>query len=270
MGLFFVQMFLRKMESDIDALGHVSYFVRHENRKVPLRELIGKTLGLQFTGNVACIACNRKIKKTFNQGYCFPCFQSLAECDQCIVKPELCHFDKGTCRQPEWGLANCMIPHTVYLANTSGLKVGITRNVKTRWVDQGAIQALPLGIVKRRLDAGIVEVVLKDFMADRTDWRAMLKGQTPLLDLAAEAKKVQDKLDAHPLIEVAKLSDVTTLNYPVLNYPQKIISLNAEKTPDISGQLLGIKGQYLIFDNGVINLRKYTGYEVHWQLPSSV
>ena len=95
---------------------------------IEMNPLIGQSVNLTYTGNIFCINCGRKISKSFNQGYCFPCFRSLAECDQCIMRPEQCHFDSGTCRDEAWGLANCMQPHFVYLANSSGLKVGITRH----------------------------------------------------------------------------------------------------------------------------------------------
>ena len=155
---------------------------------LPMNELIGQPLKLVHTGRIHCVACGRLTKKSFNQGYCYPCFTKLAQCDSCIVKPELCHFAEGTCREPEWGMAHCMIPHVVYLANSSGLKVGITRHsqIPTRWLDQGATQALPILAVQSRFQSGLAEVIFKDFVADKTDWRAMLKGDAIELDLRAQ------------------------------------------------------------------------------------
>ncbi|HEX4910320.1 MAG TPA: DUF2797 domain-containing protein [Permianibacter sp.] len=240
---------------------------------LPLNELLGQRVSLIHTGRIQCVACGRATKKSFNQGYCYPCFTRLAQCDSCIVKPELCHFAAGTCREPEWGMANCMIPHVVYLANSSGLKVGITRHsqIPTRWMDQGATQALPILAVQSRYQSGLAEVIFKDFVADKTDWRAMLKGDAAALDLPARRdellSQVQAGLDslrqrfgADALATLDK--PVVTIQYPVQQYPVKVSSLDFDKTPEVGGVLQGIKGQYLIFDTGVINLRKFGGYEL--------
>ena len=124
----------------------VNYEMPLGESRVPMNPLVGQRLVLEYLGKINCLHCGRKTNKSFNQGYCYPCFTRLAQCDSCIVSPEKCHYAAGTCREPEWGEANCMIDHVVYLANTSGLKIGITRNtqVPTRWMDQGAIQSLPI------------------------------------------------------------------------------------------------------------------------------
>lgn len=232
----------------------------------PLNAYLGKTLTLKFVGNIQCVHCQRSIKKSYHQGYCFPCSQTLARCDFCIVKPEKCHFHLGTCREPEWGKAHCFIPHIVYLANTSGLKVGITREtqIPTRWIDQGAVQALPIFRVKNRYQSGLVEVMIKKWVADKTDWRKMLKGEGETLALFAKRDLLLKNAEWNddPDIEVLQNQNILSIRYPVLSYPDKITTFNIEKTPEISGILLGIKGQYLIFDNGVINIRNLTGYVV--------
>ncbi|NBP93900.1 MAG: DUF2797 domain-containing protein [Gammaproteobacteria bacterium] len=145
-------------------------------------------------GTISCIACGRNTNKSFNQGHCYPCFKRLASCDQCILKPELCHFHEGTCREPEWGKAQCFGPHVVYLANSSGLKVGITRasQIPTRWIDQGASQALPIFEVADRRTAGLIEAQMRSFVSDRTDWRKMLKGAPPPLCLKTERNRLLD------------------------------------------------------------------------------
>jgi hypothetical protein len=241
---------------------------------VSVNGFLGKTLNLEFSGKISCIACKRNIKKTYNQGYCFPCVQTLAACDMCIVKPETCHHHKGTCRESDWGLANCFIPHIVYLANSSGLKVGVTREtqVPKRWIDQGATQALPIMRVQSRHQAGLLEITFAKHLNDKTDWRKMLKSVAEPVDLKAErdslfvrfASEIQ-KIAAQfkfGAIEMLTAEPEKVLTYPVLEYPSKITSLCLDKTPKISGVLQGVKAQYLIFDQGVINLRKYTGYEV--------
>ncbi|GHE99408.1 DUF2797 domain-containing protein [Thalassotalea profundi] len=264
---------LKKMIGQIDSQGNVNYQLPVGDERLALNECIGKTVTLSFNGQINCCHCGRKTKKSYSQGFCFPCMQKLAQCDMCIMKPETCHFDKGTCREPEWGERNCMIPHYIYLANTSGLKVGITRHtqIPTRWIDQGATQALPIFKVSTRLQSGLVEVALAEFIADKTNWRAMLKGNAESINLKEKANELR------PLIEgtLAKLNErfgntaievlneeVVELHFPVSEFPQKVTSFNLDKTPTVSGILLGIKGQYLLFDTGVINIRKYGSYQI--------
>lgn len=240
---------------------------------VLLNELLGQKVRLTYSGTINCHHCGRLTRKSFNQGYCWPCFKALAACDSCIVSPERCHFDAGTCREPAWAAAHCHQPHVVYLANSSALKVGITRGTQlpTRWIDQGATQALPIMSVATRHQAGMVEVIFKRLVADRTNWRAMLKGEAPPLDLIAE----RDRLFAACTAELDALQTqfpeqvrpttaavVQALRFPVLEYPAKVVSLDFDKTPVVEGVLLGIKGQYLMLDTGVINLRKFGGYHI--------
>ena len=197
----------------------------------------------------------------------------LASCDMCIMKPETCHYAAGTCREPSWGEANCFVPHYVYLSNTSGIKVGITRHTQlpTRWIDQGATQGLPIFKVKSRYVSGLVEIALAKLVADKTHWQAMLKGNNEDIDLNEKAAELI------PLIEAA-LTDITAehgedaierldeniqaIHYPVPEFPKKVKSYNLDKVPEIEDVLTGINGQYLIFESGVINIRKYMSYEV--------
>ena len=251
----------------------VSYQLPVGDELIPLDELIGKPIRLEHTGNIHCLNCRKKTKKSFSQGYCFPCMKKLAACDMCIMKPETCHHAEGTCREPEWGDENCMIPHYVYLANTSGLKVGITRHtqIPTRWIDQGATQALPIFKVKTRLLSGLVEVALADFIADKTNWRAMLKGDNVDIDLKVKAAELKPQI-AEKLAQIQLQygedavegldAEPVDIEFPVLQYPAKISSHNFDKASVVTGVLKGVKGQYLIFDTGVINIRKFTSYEV--------
>jgi uncharacterized protein DUF2797 len=252
----------------------VKYTLSLSDERLPLNPLLGGTIRLEYSGQIQCAGCGQLTKKSFSEGFCFRCFSTLAQCDLCIVKPELCHFAKGTCREPEWGQAHCMQPHYVYLANASGLKVGITRasQVPTRWLDQGAIQALLVLQVHSRYQAGLVEVAMKQHVADRTDWRKMLKGEPEphdlksqrqgLLERCTEALAVSAATTGRPEPVFLETEDVRNFNYPVLTYPQRVTALNLDKTPTVEGTLLGIKGQYLIFDIGVLNVRKFTGYQV--------
>lgn len=243
---------------------------------VDMNSLIGEQIALSYSGNIHCINCSRKTNKSFSQGYCFPCMRSLARCDMCIMKPELCHYSQGTCREPEWGEANCLQDHFVYLSNTGQVKVGITRFVKgsvsSRWFDQGASQALPIFRVKERLLSGLLEIEAAKHVADKTNWRTMLKGEPNALELKALQAKVYDLVadKIHALqseygLQAVQMLDVEpiSIEYPVLQYPDKIKSINLDKELQFEGKLMGIKGQYLLLDKDrVINLRKYTGYEV--------
>lgn len=263
---------LRKMSTRLS--GPVEYHMRLGEEKIALNPLLEKKISLQYSGLIHCVNCGRKTNKSFNSGYCYPCFQKLAECDSCIIHPEKCHFEQGTCRDPAWGERFCLQDHIIYLANSSGLKVGITRatQVPTRWIDQGATQALAIIRVRSRLQSGAVEVMFKQFVADKTNWRDMLKGDASPLDMHAEAQRLigECKSDLKELedqfgffaISVLNGVDVVAIDYPVVSYPEKIASLNFDKTPVVEGKLLGIKGQYLILDTGVINMRRFAGYEV--------
>lgn len=266
---------LRKMPAEPGE--PVSYTIRVGDTRVPLNDMVGYPLQLDFSGVIRCIHCDRKTSKSFSQGYCYPCFRKLAACDSCIMSPEKCHYHEGTCREPEWGETHCMIEHVVYLANSSGLKVGITRGsqVPTRWIDQGAVEAIPMIRVATRQLAGFVEVACKTHVADRTNWRAMLKGDVPELDLVEERRRILG-LIAEELAELrathgddtirAVEEDGMALSYPVQVWPGKIKTHNLDKSATAEGVLQGIKGQYLILDTGVINIRKYTGYEVRFRV----
>ncbi len=247
------------------------YWLELGDDRVALHEQVGRGMAIEWLGDIHCVHCGRKTNKSFNQGYCYPCFRSLAQCDICIVSPEKCHYDAGTCREPEWAEGHCLQPHIVYLSNTAGVKVGITREAQlpTRWIDQGARQALPMVRVPTRHDAGRLEVAFKAHVADRTNWRALLKDDYDPADLAELAgslrARVEPELDADLAARIEwteETARVQDIDYPAKGFPQKIVSLNLEKTPRIGGRLQAIKGQYLIFDSGVINIRKFAGYRV--------
>lgn len=263
---------LKKMQA---TLGNpVQYQLLLSDQSIPLNPLLGQPIRLTFTGQIACVHCQRRIKKSFNQGYCYPCLISLAQCDSCIIKPETCHYHAGTCREPAWGEAFCHQPHIVYLANSSGIKVGITRQnqMPTRWLDQGAVQALPVFTVPSRYISGLVEVVFAKHVSDKTSWQQMLKMQAKPVDLSAKRDELLN-LCADELAALKQQFGATALqpfteaqpidiSFPVDHYPTKVKSFNFDKSPEVAGVLQGIKGQYLIFDTGVINIRKFTGYEV--------
>ena len=264
---------LRKMLTQLSTQVHYQLPIGEE--RVDLNPLIYSHLAFEFTGTINCVACSRKTSKSFNQGHCFPCLRKLAACDTCIMSPEKCHFDQGTCREPDWAENNCFVDHIVYLANTSGIKVGITRHsqVPTRWMDQGATQAQPIARVRHRQLSGLLETSLANHVKDKTAWQTMLKGDGErvsleekrqlLMDLCADdISSLQDRfgLQAITLLEGEPTVDIT---YPVMEFPTKVKAHNFDKTPRVEGRLMGIKGQYLMFDTGVLNIRKFGGYHVH-------
>ena len=265
---------LKKMQVELNQ--QVQYFLPLDDHREPLNALLGQSIRLEYLGDIHCTHCGRRSKKSFNQGYCYPCFTKLAQCDTCIMSPEKCHYEQGTCREPSWGEQYCFTEHYVYLANSSGVKVGITRGsqVPTRWIDQGATQAVPIFRVKSRYQAGLIEDCLRQHIADRTHWQKMLKGNSETVDLEQIRDEIVAKSEAglreieqkFGLLAIQRLyhQKVVDINFPVLEYPQKVKSLNLDKQPIVEGVLQGIKGQYLILDTGVINIRKYTAYNVQF------
>lgn len=263
---------LRKMHARLD--DPVSYSFSLDGQLTPLNPLLKKQIKLVHTGKITCIHCGRETAKSFNQGYCYPCFQKLAQCDSCIMSPEKCHYDAGTCREPVWGEEFCMQDHIVYLANSSGIKVGITRasQIPVRWMDQGAVQALAIMRVRSRQQSGYAETVFRQHISDRTNWRTMLKGETEEIDLVAEKNRLmeecsndirdlQERFGVHAIASLVGVKPVD-ITYPVINHPDKVSVFNFDKEAVAEGTLLGIKGQYLIFDTGVVNIRKYNGYHI--------
>ena len=265
---------LAKMQVELDQ--QVQYFLPLDDHREPLNALLGKQIRLEYLGDIHCTHCGRRSKKSFSQGYCYPCFTKLPQCDTCIMSPEKCHYEQGTCRDPSWGEEYCFTDHYVYLANSSGVKVGITRGsqVPTRWIDQGATQAMPIFRVKSRYQAGLIEDCLREHIADRTHWQKMLKGDSEAVDL----EEIRDSIIAQSesglsaieqkfgLLAIQRLyhQQIVDINFPVLEFPEKVKSLNFDKQPIVEGVLQGIKGQYLILDTGVINIRKFTAYNVQF------
>ena len=168
---------ISKLISNLDS--PISYTLPIGENKVPLNNLIGKTLTFKFNGEIRCVECDVKIKKTFMQGYCYPCFISSPKTSECILKPELCRAHEGDSRDMEWSEEHCLKEHFVYLSLTAGAKIGVTRatQIPTRWIDQGAVQALKFAKTSNRYEAGCIEVQMKNHISDRTAWQRMLKNE---------------------------------------------------------------------------------------------
>jgi len=258
---------IRKMESFPGETIH--YKLPLGNRKVEINSLLGHNIQIRYLGKIHCIRCGRETTRSFAQGFCYPCFSTAPETEDCVLRPELCRAHEGVARDMEYARNHCLIEHVVYLSLTSGLKVGVTRNtqVPTRWIDQGAVQAIELARTPNRFSAGLIEVGLKIHMDDKTNWRKMLTGQGPEgINLMSEKKRIGLLLPQELKKYLVTDDRVTNLVYPVEQYPGKVKSLNFDKEPEISGVLTGIKGQYLIFsDSRVINLRKFGGYLVRFR-----
>ena len=253
---------IRKMEAFPEKV--VQYLLPLGKQKFNMNELIGKPIRMEYLGQIHCIKCGRETRKSFAQGYCYPCFTTAPETEECVLRPELCRAHEGVARDMEYAAKHCLSEQVVYLSLTSGIKVGVTRSsqVPTRWIDQGAIRALEFARTPNRYTAGRLEVFMKDHIADKTNWRKMLSGSEPGdVNLLREKESLGAILPADLATYMTKDALPMELAYPVLQYPVKIKSLNFDKDPLVSGILKGIKGQYLMLDqNRVINMRKYGGY----------
>lgn len=256
------------------------YTLQLGEHAVALNAAQGEMLTLYPTGRRFCLHCARPSSTLVGGGYCNDCFQRLARCDSCIVRPETCHYHLGTCREPRWGEQHCFTPHVVYLANTSGLKVGITRTERLprRWLEQGAIQALPILDVESRRQAGLIETLLRQRISDRTAWQRMLRGPVPWVDLPAWHDRLlstfSDELTAlrqrfgTSAIRARDKATVACFDYPLPTEPTRLVALNIAEQSHIAGRLMGMKGQYLMLDTGVINLRRYGGHEFELSITS--
>jgi len=255
---------IRKMRSEF--ADPVSYFLPVGVEEIPMNELIGRKIKLRFTGVINCIHCGIKTKTSFGQGFCYKCFQTAPEASESVLQPERSKAHLGIARDMEWARQNDLIEHVVYLAVSSDLKVGVTRyhQVPTRWIDQGASSTIKLAQTPNRHIAGVVEVYLKRFLNDKTNWRDMLKNKIARnIDLILEKERIGQLLPLELQQYLSNDDTVTELQYPVLQFPGKPKSLSFDKTPEITKQLMGIKGQYLIFaDQTVLNIRRHNGYEL--------
>lgn len=243
----------------------VQYGLRLSDEKVPLNEWLGKPITLTYEDRINCVSCGRVTVKSFAQGFCFPCFQKSPDNSECIIRPELCRGHLGEGRDHAWEQEHHVQPHVVYLALSSGVKVGVTRSTQmpTRWIDQGASKAIVLAETPNRYLAGIIEVALKNFITDKTNWQRMLKGEESPESLSEVKQLLRDKLPEEAAPYFSTDGPLLEIKYPVIKHPSKVTSVSFDKLRDISGTLSGIKGQYLMFDDGrVINIRTHSGYLV--------
>jgi hypothetical protein len=258
---------LTKMQTEL--ANPIQYYLVFENSFLNLNQLLDKELEISFQG-YQCLHCGKK-KKIFRQGYCYDCYMSSASVGDWIMKPELstAHLDIED-RDLDYERKVQLQPHIVYLALSSEVKVGVTRGtqIPTRWIDQGAVQAIPILELPNRYLAGITEVALKNNYADKTNWQKMLKNEVPQVDLIQERIKAGNFLPNEVRDYYAENNSLLyEFHYPVLTYPKKVASLSLDKTPFFQGKLSGIKGQYLLFQDGtVFNVRTFEGYVVKFSL----
>lgn len=242
----------------------VNYFLPVGGSEINMNNLLGKEISLNFTGQINCISCGKQTKTSFGQGFCYNCLQTAPEASESVVRPELSKAHLGIARDMEWAVKHDLIDHHVYLAVSGDVKVGVTRyhQVPTRWIDQGASAAIKLATTPNRHIAGVIEVFLKKYYTDKTDWRAMLKNDIAVnFNLHEEKEKVYQLLPSELKKYFVPDIEVIEIEYPVISFPKNIKSVGFDKTPKIEGILTGIKGQYLIFqDDSVLNIRKHNGY----------
>jgi len=246
-------------------LKEIQYFLPLGNEMIFMNDFIGKKIQLVYEGQINCIVCGRKTKNSFGQGSCYPCFRDAPQNSPCIIRPELCEAHLGKGRNIEWEQKNHNKEHIVYLAKSSGIKIGVTGDFPlTRWIDQGASEAIILAKTPYRQLAGEIEVLLKEYFTDKTSWQKMLKNVISDIDLLEEKENCFEYLPEEYHEFIYEEDDyVFELNYPVLEYPKTVKSIGFDKTPIIESVLKGIKGQYLIFENGkVLNIRKHSGYYI--------
>lgn len=246
----------------------VEYALDLAGGAIPLGDRISTEFTLRFTGARTCISCGRSVRKFYGQGTCYPCLRNAPEASPCIIRPELCRAHLGEGRDMQWELDHHMQEHIVYLSFTGDVKVGVTRStqVPVRWIDQGAMLAVPIARVPYRQLAGAVEVDLKRLFSDRTDWRRMLLlsdpevGEAPLREARERAlREVDLELREYMLPN----EPLTSLSYPLISVPPKLVSVQLDKLPEVTGRLQGIKGQYLVWSDGrVLNVRNHMGYHV--------
>ena len=253
---------LRKMQTEIGS--PIQYYMVFENDFLNVNQILNKKLKIDFV-KYQCLNCGND-RPIFRQGFCKNCFFETPSAGDWIMRPELstAHLGKED-RDLDYEKKVQLKPHIVYLANSSNVKVGVTRKtqVPTRWIDQGAHEAIEIVEVPNRYLAGITEVALKNHVGDKTNWRKMLTNTVEDENLVEWRNKLRQYIPEEAAEYFIESNSETTIEFPVLRYPEKVKSLNLTKTPNFEGVLKGIKGQYLIFeDDTVFNVRGSEGYYV--------
>lgn len=260
---------IRKMKSQLSEVVNYSlplFDVLEEKHLLPLNEIIGNKIKISFQNEINCVITGKKIKKSYGEGMSYDAFISSPQASPSIINPELSRIHEGIAlRDYNWEMEHHLKPHYVYLSNTGDIKVGVTRvsQVSTRWIDQGASQALVIAETPYRQAAGLIEVNLKKYLKDKTNWQKMLKGEPDYIDLENEKTNVLNFLSDDLMVYTNIFLPQTFIKYPVLKYPEKINSIKLDNVSEFDSVLTGIKGQYLIFENSnVFNVRSHAGYKI--------
>ncbi|WBX70773.1 DUF2797 domain-containing protein [Tenacibaculum retecalamus] len=253
---------LKKMITE--NLETVQYYLDMKTDFINMNQLLNKNITLSFV-KYECLNCHLE-KEVYRQGFCKSCFFDTPNAGDWIMRPELSKAHLGIeDRDLEYEKKVQLKPHIVYLANSSNVKVGVTRKqqVPTRWIDQGAHEAIEIVEVPNRYLAGITEVALKEHVADKTNWRKMLKNDVVDESLVSWQEKLREFIPAEAQEYIIENNKETVINFPVEKYPLKPKSLNLVKEQTYTGALVGVKGQYLIFeDETVFNIRANEGLVV--------
>ena len=255
---------IKKMKSYI-INNKVHYSLEMNKEILEVNQLIGRKIQLTHTG-YSCLHCHDPSRKIFRQGLCYEHFYSQPQTGDWVIRPELsrAHLDIED-RDLEYEKKAQLVPHIVYIANSGTIKIGVTRKsqLPTRWIDQGAHNALAILETPNRYLAGITEVALKSYISDKTNWRKMLKNDIEQQDLQTVKEQLVNYIPEQTRQYIIDNKDSTILDFPVQKYPEKIKTISFDKTNSFEQYLTGIKGQYLIFeDDTVFNLRKHEGYTI--------
>jgi hypothetical protein len=263
---------LRKMRTQLEDVVQYTLPLRDNlepGTMVPMNDLLGEVIKLEYLGHYNSVLSGKKMNKPFGEGMTYNEFMESPQASPSIIRPELSRIHEGIAlRDFEWEMEHHMQPHIVYLSLTNGVKVGVTRDtqIPTRWIDQGAVQAIILAETPFRGAAGWIEVALKDYVADKTNWQRMLKNEVKQgVDLVASKDELVAHLNEELKQYISDNNEITTIAYPVHQYPSKVKSMKLDKVPIIEKKLVGIKGQYLMFDDEtVINIRSHSGCRVRF------
>lgn len=253
---------LTKMITEYDT--PIQYFLNFESEFIAVNQLIGQNIKITFN-HYQCLHCGKE-KEIFAMGFCKNCYFTYAGAGESILKPELSKAHLGIAdRDLDFEMKLQLQPHIVYLANSGGIKVGITRKtqIPTRWIDQGAEEIIKLAEVENRYQSGLIEVAVKQHISDKTNYRKMLSGPTQKVDLIEIKNQIETFVPQEMKNFILQDNSITKIQYPIVHYPTKINSINLKKHPAFEGKLTGIKGQYLLFENNLVfNVRNHEGFVV--------
>ncbi len=234
---------------------------------IHLNAQIGKILRMEAMGLWHCKACGEVFTSLFRMGCCKICFFESPLAGDAILRPELSKAHLGQAdRDLAYEAKYQLQPHVVYLADSGGLKVGVTRHAQrhTRWMDQGASRVRVIAVTENRHQAGLIEVALKVGYSDKTSWRPMLAGMDSGQSLYEESQKALFLFPERMRPFFVAEGEEVQLAYPAPACA-KATSLKLKGMSAWEGRLAGIRGQYLILeDQRVFNVRAHEGAQVRW------